>query len=162
MALKKYTTAGIIALSLAFTSPLALADGHKGGDKKGGKPEIQKMLKGIELTAEQKTELNALFAKMKEERKAARTEMRAKAVERRAEMQKLVFTNDFNEGAFRAFVEKNQQERVERKVERAKEQNAVFKLLTPEQQTQFLANLAKKAEKQQQRMQKRMEAKQSN
>ncbi|NGN99204.1 CpxP family protein [Grimontia sp. S25] len=157
MKFSKRIAATVIALPLMMGSMSAMAFGgkHHGGEgMHGGKGMMGKhLLRGVDLTDEQKAELKTLREQKREAMKANKGEFRTQMMAERQQMQELMLADNFDEAAVRALAEKMVDQQVERRVAMMKSQHEMMSILTPEQKVQVKENMDKMAE----RMQKRME-----
>ncbi|MBY6187992.1 Spy/CpxP family protein refolding chaperone [Marinobacter hydrocarbonoclasticus] len=111
--------------------------GHHGG-------EVRKMLRGLDLTAEQKTEIKALVAAAhtdKPERDLTQVE------ERMAARQALMANPNFDEAAARAMIEARQSDKADRELARMKLQHDIMQLLTDEQKAKLAERHSKRLER---------------
>ncbi|WP_351078942.1 Spy/CpxP family protein refolding chaperone [Shewanella sp. CAL98-MNA-CIBAN-0140] len=100
--------------------------------RKGG---MHKMMHMLDLTAAQKTDVNAIMQKYQANRPERPTkEQRA---EHRAEMLALITTAGFDEARATEMVATQQQRHLQRMLTHLKMQNEMYQLLTPEQQQTF-------------------------
>ncbi|KKD61475.1 P pilus assembly/Cpx signaling pathway inhibitor/zinc-resistance associated protein [Grimontia sp. AD028] len=157
MKFSKRIAATVIALPLMMGSMSAMAFGgkHHGGEgMHGGKGMMGKhLLRGVDLTDEQKAELKTLREQKRESMKANKGELRTQMMAERQQMQELMLADNFDEAAVRALAEKMVDQQVERRIAMVKSQHEMMSILTPEQKVQVKENMDKMAE----RMQKRME-----
>ncbi|EOD81703.1 zinc- resistance associated protein [Grimontia indica] len=157
MKFSKRIAATVIALPLMMGSMSAMAFGgkHHGGEgMHGGKGMMGKhLLRGVDLTDEQKAELKTLREQKREAMKANKGEFRTQMMAERQQMQELMLADNFDEAAVRALAEKMVDQQVERRIAMVKSQHEMMSILTPEQKVQVKENMDKMAE----RMQKRME-----
>lgn len=157
MKFSKRIAATVIALPLMMGSMSAMAFGgkHHGGEgMHGGKGMMGKhLLRGVDLTDEQKAELKTLREQKRESMKANKGEFRTQMMADRQQVQELMLADNFDEAAVRALAEKMVDQQVERRVAMVKSQHEMMSILTPEQKVQVKENMDKMAE----RMQKRME-----
>ena len=117
--------------------------------------------KGLNSTDEQKAKIQqiqadsrAAFKKKQENRKQEMADWKKRNEQYRAEQEKLVTSKNFDEHAARQLIEKRHQEqnklnqdRVEAELQHMKDRHAMFQVLTPAQQKQFLENKQKRQEK---------------
>lgn len=157
MKFSKRIAATVIALPLMMGSMSAMAFGgkhHDGEGMHGGKGMMGKhLLRGVDLTDEQKAELKTLREQKRESMKANKGEFRTQMMADRQQVQELMLADNFDEAAVRALAEKMVDQQVERRVAMVKSQHEMMSILTPEQKVQVKENMDKMAE----RMQKRME-----
>nr|WP_087023504.1 CpxP family protein [Thaumasiovibrio subtropicus] len=153
---KRTILATAIALPLVMTSATAVAFG---GGHQGGKGQCQanphKMLRQLDLTAEQKTELKALRethrAEMKEDRQNNRDTRQA----HREAMQALMLSADFDEVAAEALAAEMSERHQQRQVEMMSKRHQMLSILTDEQKTQLTELQEKRFERCQQKMESR-------
>ncbi|GLP97598.1 Spy/CpxP family protein refolding chaperone [Paraferrimonas sedimenticola] len=136
----------ILALSIVGVSalaPQALAEepsserGYHSMDKKRGFGSHRHLLRGLDLTEEQKTSVKDIMAGYAEQAKD-RSEERQ---DYRAELQAVVTAESFDENAARSLIEAQQSERVEAAVRMLAMQSEIYQILTPEQQEKFKESL---------------------
>lgn len=111
---------------------------YKHMDGKHGMHGMHGMFEGLDLTDEQKANIEKLYA----EQKAASSEGKLTKEERVAhhsEMQALVTSTTFDETKAKALLSAQQEKRQAQAIERIKMQNKIYNMLTPEQQTKFKA-----------------------
>lgn len=151
--MKKLTLATFV-LALTMTLP-AMAGGHDRGHDSGprhaGADHFigMKMLKGLDLTDAQKTQLKTLIA---EHRATVKAKQQPAAMQSlHSELQVLLQAEQFDEAAARLLLEKQQSTRLEHDIERLKFQHQLMSVLTAEQKAKLQARQAK--------MQERMAAK---
>lgn len=159
MKFSKRIAATVIALPLMMGSMSAMAFGgkhHDGEGMHGGKGMMGKhLLRGVDLTDEQKAELKTLREQKREDMKANKGEFRTQMMAERQQMQQLMLADNFDEAAVRALAEKMVDQQVERRVAMMKGQHEMMSILTPEQKVQVKENMDKMAERMQKRMEKR-------
>ncbi|CZF84485.1 CpxP family protein [Grimontia kaedaensis] len=159
MKFSKRIAATVIALPLMMGSMSAMAFGgkhHDGEGMHGGKGMMGKhLLRGVDLTDEQKAELKTLREQKREDMKASKGEFRTQMMADRQQMQALMLADNFDEAAVRALAEKMVDQQVERRVAMMKGQHEMMTILTPEQKVQVKENMDKMAERMQKRMEKR-------
>ncbi|MFQ6372026.1 Spy/CpxP family protein refolding chaperone [Shewanella sp. YIC-542] len=90
----------------------------------------------LDLTAEQETAMQKLFAAQRESRMAQRSE-------RRQEMQALMTAAKFDEAKAKQLIEQRQQLRMQHQLQRMKLHNEIYQLLTDDQKAKFKAQLQK-------------------
>lgn len=155
--MKKLTLATFV-LALTMTLPAIAggsdrhdAQGHHGGPRHAGAEHLigMKMLKGLDLTDAQKTQLETLIA---EHRASVKAKQQPAAMQSlHSELQLLLQAEQFDEAAARLLLEKQQNTRLEHDIERLKFQHQLMSVLTAEQKAKLQARQAK--------MQERMAAK---
>ena len=91
---------------------------------------LEKMAVILDLTEQQKGQLETLFEKKWQDRQSMRTEMEAS----RKTLREYKQGNNFDESEFRAIAQKHADLKAEMMVQRAKTKQQVFAVLTPEQQ----------------------------
>jgi protein CpxP len=126
-------------------------DHHGQGDKGPGM-----MLRGIDLTEEQKTKVNELH-------KAAAPEMRAamkEAIEARHALHELSISGSFDEAKAREIAQKGADAMARVSVLKAKTHSQVLAVLTPEQKKELADRAERRKERMEQRMQERMKKRQ--
>jgi periplasmic protein CpxP/Spy len=129
--------------------------GHHGEGARGDKGHGM-MLRGIELTEEQKTKVGELH-------KAAAPEMRAamkEAFEARRALHELTVSGSFDEAKAREIAQKGADAMARASVLKAKTHSQVLSVLTPEQRKELADRAEKRKERMQQRMQERMKKQQ--
>lgn len=91
---------------------------------------LEKMVVILDLTDQQKDQLENLFEKKWQDRQSMRTEMQAS----RESLREYKQGKEFNESEFRAIAQKHADLKTEMMVQRAKTKQQLFAVLTPEQQ----------------------------
>ncbi len=146
---------GLLALAAisALSAPMVYAGQHKHDNHGyhsmemfGHKGGIKRMFKGLDLTDQQKTDIKALIKAHKEGRKEQRPSDEDRAAHR-AEMKALITAANFDESQALEIIAKKQVKRQQAMVERLKLQNAIYNMLTPEQQTKLQEKFEKFAER---------------
>lgn len=159
MKMSKRIAATVIALPLMLGSMSAMAFGGKHHDGEGMRGDHdmmgKQMLRGIDLTDEQKEELQSLREQNREAMKANKGAFHSEMMAERQQMQQLMLADNFDEAAVRALAEKMVDQQVERRVAKMKQQHAMYNILTPEQKAQVKENMAERAERMAERMQER-------
>ena len=109
-------------------------DHHKG-------PHHPNPFAGLNLTEQQRTQMKALMKESgpRPDRAAMKTQMDT--------LHGLVASNSFDEAKVKAEIDKISQAQSARMLDRAKVENKMYNLLTPEQKKQFNENYQKRAEK---------------
>jgi protein CpxP len=108
---------------------------QKGDMHHGRKGGMHKMMHMLDLTAAQKTDVNAIMQKYQANRPERPTkEQRA---EHRTEMLALITTAGFDEAKATEMAEMQQQKHLQKMLTHLKMQNEIYQLLTPEQQQTF-------------------------
>ncbi|MBY5994123.1 Spy/CpxP family protein refolding chaperone [Ferrimonas balearica] len=144
----------LLVTALASTSVAVMAYPGKGGHGEGHHAkhgehrghhggEVRKMLRGLDLTDEQKAQVKALI-KQAHESKGEKPQRDLTQVEAQmAARQALMTSPTFDEAAARALIAERQAKQTERELARLKLQHEIIQLLTDEQK----AKLAEKADK---------------
>lgn len=108
---------------------------NKGDRHQGPKNGMHRMLRKLDLTADQKAKVEAIVEKYQAKRPERPTkEQRA---EHRAEMLALITSSSIDEAKAKKMVEAQQQQRLQGMLTHLKIQNEIYLLLTPEQQQTF-------------------------
>ncbi|MBE1275998.1 periplasmic heavy metal sensor [Enterovibrio baiacu] len=153
MKFSKRIAATVIALPLMMGSMSAMAFGgkHHGGEgMMGGKH----LLRGIDLTDAQEEKIDALREQNRDAKKANKAKNKEAMMADRQAMQTLLLADNFDEAAIRDLAKKMSDQQVERRISRMKAQHEMLNVLTPEQKVQVKENMAKMAERMQERMKK--------
>lgn len=143
----------IVASTTLLTAGVSAADDHQGNHggkqgyhqmkgKHGGHHDLRKMFRGLDLTAEQKTEMKALFTAHRDEMKQNRPSKEERAAQK-AQMLDFITTTNFSEDAVRQALAAKQEARQQKAVDMLKLQNQAYQLLTPEQQEKFKQRFTK-------------------
>ena len=156
---KLYTTmkpyAVISLLVLCIGSLSANAMGHKKGDRNSEnstelsqhksedskhhhrqmKKKFHHLAKNLDLTSEQRSEMKAIFAGMKEDQQANRSALSGY----KEQLKLLVAQSQFDEDQFNAIYAEFQVSFQQLAMEKAKQHHAVMQILTPEQKVKYLA-----------------------
>lgn len=143
----------IVASSALLTAGVSAGENHQGSNegksgyhqmkgKHGGHHDMRKMFRGLDLTAEQKTEMKALFSAHRDEMKQNRPSKEERAAQK-AKMLDFITTTNFSEEAVKQALAAKQEARQQKAVDMLKLQNQAYQLLTPEQQEKFKKRFAK-------------------
>ena len=161
-----------VVFPLILGSANALAFGGKDGDrggKHGGKCELdmKKVIRKLDLTAEQETQLKEMRESFREEMKGQFSEedFQAKIAERQAHqanMQSLVLADTFDQAKANELATAMVEKQAERRVKMLEKQHQMFSVLTPEQKAQVVEMQKERATKCTEKMQKRMERNSDN
>ncbi|WP_286233847.1 Spy/CpxP family protein refolding chaperone [Thalassotalea sediminis] len=108
--------------------------GHK------GMPKLAKMAKMLNLDSEQKEQIKAIYRQAKSDKQQNRSENRGY----RQKLKALIHSNSFNEQAFLTLYNSNYQHMADAALQRAKVKNAIYNILTSEQQEKFKKLKAKR------------------
>tara|TARA_R110002126_G_scaffold172606_7_gene321365 strand:+ start:823 stop:1299 length:477 start_codon:yes stop_codon:yes gene_type:complete len=108
----------------------------------------QKMLAGVELSAEQRQQLHQLLA----DHRANKPE-RAQASGKRGELRQLIQADYFDETAVSELLQQQHQQRMTRQLAQLKLRHQVYQLLTPEQREKMLNKQKQRHQKRQQQQQ---------
>ncbi|QYJ85946.1 Spy/CpxP family protein refolding chaperone [Shewanella mesophila] len=113
------------------------------GDYRGYHDNMGKMFRGLNLTDQQRADIRGL---MQQHRDAMQERRPSSDVRQAHQEQMLTFVtaDSFNEADAIAFMEARQARRQQSGIEMLKVQREIYQLLTPEQQTQFKENFAKR------------------
>ncbi|QEY23776.1 Spy/CpxP family protein refolding chaperone [Neisseria animalis] len=118
------------------------------------KGELPRDLQALNLNSKQKADIQKIIethrADTKRDRtsnEAFRAEFRKKMQEYRAAEQQLISAKTFDETAARRMIAEHNQHHTDKEVQRLKTRHAVFQVLTPSQQKQWLDNQNKRMEK---------------
>lgn len=112
------------------------------GGKHGHDGGIHKMLRGLDLTDAQKSEVETLMKAHKSSMKDQRPADEARKAHRQ-QMLELITAADFDEKKVKQALASKQAARQQHAVNKMKLQNQVYQLLTPEQQEQYKASFEK-------------------
>lgn len=115
---------------------------HMKSEGKSHHGGMRKMYRGLDLTAEQKSEIKSLM----KEQKSAMKDNRSTKEERQAkksEFLSLITADSFDEVKAQEMMQARQQHSQTKKLEALKVQNKIYLLLTPEQQGKFKENFEK-------------------
>lgn len=164
---KLVLAAVVVPFALSSASALAFGgkDGHKGG-KHGAKCELdmKKVMRKLDLTAEQEAQLKTMREEMKADKKGqfSAEEAQAKFAERQAhqaEIQALVLADNFDQAKANELATAMVEKQAERRVKMLEKKHQMLSILTPEQKAQVVEmqkeRTAKCAEKMQERMENR-------
>ena len=131
--INKKLTAAIIALPLILGATGVAAfgnnDGEGQGHCKGGHGEA--LIQKLDLTAEQKEEIEQI-------RESNREAMQAERGSKHESMHTLLTAEEFDEAAAKKLVDVKEQTKEARQINRLKNQHAIYNVLTEEQQAQLL------------------------
>ncbi|GIU37993.1 hypothetical protein TUM3794_09640 [Shewanella colwelliana] len=105
--------------------------------------DMRKMLRGLDLTEQQRTEIKSLMKAHKSERAAQRPSAEVRQAHQQ-QMLDMISSNSFSEADVVNMMDARQEKRQQAAVERVKMQRAIYQLLTPEQQAKFKANFAQR------------------
>lgn len=163
MNMTKKLVLAVAVLPLALGTASAYAFGGKDG-KKGGKGECGGFDRGImrqlDLTDAQQEQMKEMRQANKEEMKAAFKEnFETRYAEKQAEkakVQELVLADNFDQAAANELAKSMVEQQTERKVKMLEKQHQMLSILTPEQKAKFVELQGERAEKCQEKMQKRM------
>ncbi|MFN0085451.1 MAG: Spy/CpxP family protein refolding chaperone [Blastocatellia bacterium] len=114
--------------------PLGEGPGARGWQGPGGMP-MGMGFRGIDLTEEQKSQIKVLHEQSRESARPLHEQLKPIY----EQMQALIRSGDFNEGAARALATQQAQLMTELTVIHARTEAAVFNLLTPEQKAKLAA-----------------------
>jgi protein CpxP len=135
-------------------------DGKRGFGKRGhfakrgfGKRGGGMMLRGLDLTEEQKTQIKAIRQASRESMKPLHEQMKAN----RQKLAQLSESGTFDEAQVQAIAAEHGQLSAQMLVAREKVKAQIFNVLTPEQKAKAAEMKAQFQQKRQERMQKRME-----
>lgn len=165
MAMSKKWLVSALVLPLALGATTVMA---KGGDKgmKGGHgchgDISSRSFRQLDLTDEQKAELETIRSEMKESYKGKGSEMREQAKAYKAKERELVLAANFNEQEAQTLAEEMVNQRVEAQVEKMRVQHRMMSVLTSEQKDKLVQMQDERMQKCEQKMDKRMEKKRSN
>lgn len=147
---KLLVTALVGTLVLA---PVAFAaKGEKQDCKQGGKHgqrSEMKMMKQLDLSAEQKQQVKAIMQAQKQQKQ--NVEQRSMMHEQRMA---IITSASFDKDAAQTLITQQQAMKQSRMLDKLAAQHQVYQLLTPEQQTKYQELVNQKMEKHQQRMEK--------
>jgi len=149
--MKKKTIALLVTLGLGTTLFAFGPEGHRGGPFAGGQPmEMFKLVRTLDLTSEQKTELKSVKksqkAQMQEKREAFKIGRESMMKQMKPDMSLFMSADNFDKEAFKQEMKKKFEAR--RKVmetkgaemleNRASSMEKVFNILTPEQRIKWI------------------------
>ena len=105
---------------------------HGGQPPAGGEPPIERMLERLELTEDQRVEIDALLAQARESDRGKMEQLR----EHRQEMKQLLEADEVDEGAYRRAAQQAGELEADLALARSRTMKQVRAQLTPEQQAQ--------------------------
>ncbi|MGA8538416.1 MAG: Spy/CpxP family protein refolding chaperone [Terriglobales bacterium] len=120
-----------IGAAVMLAVAAAIAQGMHGHGGPGR--EFHHMLKQLDLTADQQTQVKAIFEKEKPTMQPLMQQMR----QNHESMKALEATGTFDEGKTRTLATQNAQTMVELQVEHARIKSEIMQILTPEQKTKL-------------------------
>ncbi len=132
MKLNKKLAAALLALPLMMGSFSTLAAHHKSPPPKG--MPLKVMLKGIDLTTEQKNQIDTI-------RQAAKAQKNAQRQAHQQASTAIVTAPTFNEADAQKLAQDMTAQKAKSKVEMLRNQQQIFSILTPEQQAKAKANI---------------------
>jgi protein CpxP len=131
-------------LAAALFTPTAMAKGGEGQGQEQGKGGMGSLLKQLDLSSDQQSQINSLMAQHKAQRQNRDP---AEQAQWRSEMTALITADNFDSEQARALAEQQNASAVARMISRAQLQHQIYHLLTPEQQTKFVELLEQKGGK---------------
>ncbi len=143
MKLNKKVAAALLAFPLLLGSFSTVAGHHK----KNPPPKIQHvipmkaLLKGIDLTVEQKNQLDALRKATREKRRAHREAEKAQRLALQKASGAIITAPTFNEANALKLAQAMATNQVKAQVENLRNQQKIFSLLSPEQQAKVKVNI---------------------
>ncbi|MGC9400887.1 CpxP family protein [Vibrio genomosp. F10] len=149
---------------LMFATASAYAFGGKshnqGGEGKCSGGFDRGIMRQLDLTEEQKSQMQALRETTKGDKKAQRQagseEKRALMQAHQKQVQALVLADTFDEDAANALASEMVEKQTERRVNKLKDQHKMLSLLTDEQKSQFVELQQERMQKCSDKMQKKM------
>lgn len=127
----------VIPMALGSLSAFAYSGNH---NKSNGMMKGNHMLHGIDLTAEQKTQLDSLRDNFRDQRHANKNARKEMTTER-AQMQSLLLAAEFDEKQALGLAKKMVGQQTERRISMLKHQHDMLAILTPEQKEQVKENM---------------------
>ncbi|NLS14002.1 CpxP family protein [Vibrio sp. SM6] len=144
MNLKKALILTAVALPLTLTFGTASADGFGGHKGKQGRCELdmgKKMLRQLDLTEAQKSELKTLRDTQRDAmRNVSDAERQTRIDQRKAQqqaVQKLILADTFDASQAQTLAQEMANQQAERRVKRMEMQHKMLSVLTPEQKTEL-------------------------
>lgn len=131
-----------LPLMLGSVSAVAYANNHNGCNGKM-KMKMGHMLRGIDLTPAQETQLNALHTKHQEEKMNHKNNFKAQSKANHEEMTNLLLAGTYNESQVQALAQKMSNEQVEKRVNSMNRKREVIDILTPDQKAQMKEKMDK-------------------
>lgn len=113
------------------------------GAHRGYHDNMRQMFRGLDLTDQQRADIKMLMQQRRDTMQDRRPSSDVRQAHRE-QMLTLVTADSFNEADAIAFMEARQAQRQQGTIEMLKVQREIYQLLTPEQQTQFKENFAKR------------------
>ncbi len=150
MKMTKKLVLAAVAVPLVFGSATAFAFGGKGdfkgkGECRGGSDH--KILRQLDLTDEQKTQLKEMRTNAKAEFKEMRSEKGQEVMAERqahqAQVNQLLLADTFDEAAANELAKEMVEKQAERRVKMLERQHQVLSILTPEQKSEIHRNQAR-------------------
>ncbi|WP_220719250.1 Spy/CpxP family protein refolding chaperone [Agarivorans litoreus] len=145
--MKKLLVTTLVSALVIAPAAFAAKGDKQEGMQRGGHPAM-KMMKQLDLTAEQKAQVKEI---MQQHKPKADPEQRQAMYQQRMEV---ITAATFDEGAAQALIDIQQAKHQARMMSMLQAQQQIYQLLSPEQQQKYQELSAKKMEKQQKRMQK--------
>lgn len=147
-----------IVSAVALSGVIALAGvqakGSHGDYDKSGK-RLDRMTKYLELTDEQRTNIEAIIADFKTKRPQMDREVKKeKHLAMKERFKALMADPAFDEAAVTQYLNEKSAKKNERQVEQLKMQHAIYQQLTPEQQPKYLKMVKKRMKKMKHKMSK--------
>ncbi|WP_070969804.1 CpxP family protein [Vibrio sonorensis] len=139
MKLTKKLVLAAVVVPLTLGSASALAFGGKGKDNGGKCGGFNKsMLRQLELTDEQQSQMKELRQSAKQNRKSGWDESRrAEMQSYQAELDALILSDSFDQQAALVLASKMVEKQTERRVEMMEKQHQMLSILTPEQKAKY-------------------------
>ncbi len=161
----KKLTAAILSIVLVamgamfiFAQTADKPEGNRGFGKKGHKRGGHaKMLRGLDLTDEQKTQVKSIMEKSRETVKPLREQMKAN----RQKLQELSTNDNFDQTQVQSIATQQGSLTAQMIVEKERFKSHIFKILTPEQKAKAAEMKAQRKQKMQEHMHKRMNKRQN-
>lgn len=146
----KTIIATAIALPLVFASAAFAAD-NKDVNLQG--QSIQQVLKGVDLTAEQKAKIEEIGKKRQDAKVDKETRAQNRVAHKKL-MNEFITAEKFDEAKLREAITKRDTEKMNSFVEYMRDQNAIYNSLTADQKKQVQTNLANMSEEAKGKMQR--------
>ena len=140
----------VIGAAVMLIVAAAIAQGRHGFGGHGG--DFHRMLKQLDLTADQHSQVKAIFEKQKPTLQPLMQQMH----QNRQAMKALEASGPFNEAKTRALATQNAQVRIELEVQHARMKSEIMQILTPDQKAKLAQIEANKEARMQEHMKNHM------